>query len=106
MGKVILLEKVNNLGNLGDEIIVKPGFARNFLFPKYKAVLANKKNRSFFQEKIKEIEKQNDFDIKKSQEKKNKIKEIKLEIFAKVSEKGNLFGSVTNKSINQLFKKH
>lgn len=55
--KIILLEKIDNLGNLGDEIFVKPGFARNFLFPKYKAVLASKKNRSFFQAKIKEIEK-------------------------------------------------
>ena len=50
--KVILLEKINNLGNLGEEIMVKPGFARNYLFPKYKAVLSNKKNREFFQKKI------------------------------------------------------
>jgi large subunit ribosomal protein L9 len=104
--KVILLEKINNLGNLGDEILVKPGFARNFLFPKYKAVLANQKNRSFFQEKIKEIERKNDLNIKETQDKKNIINGMKLAIYVKSSEKGKLFGSITSKNIVQLFEKH
>lgn len=104
--KIILLEKINNLGNLGEEVKVKPGFARNFLFPKYKAVLSNKKNKSFFHEKIKEIERKNDLSIKKSQNRQDQVKNIKLEVSAKVSEKGNLFGSITNKNISLLFQEH
>merc|ERR1712157_255859 len=97
--KIILLEKVNNLGNLGDEVVVKPGFARNFLFPKYKAVLANKKNKSFFQEKIKEMEVKNDLNTRESRDKQDAINKINLEISARVSENGKLFGSITNKNI-------
>jgi len=104
--KVILLEKIPSLGNLGDEILVKPGFARNYLFPKYKAVLANKKNRDFFQNKIKEIEKNNDANIEKLKEKQNIIDNIKLEIKVKASDSGKLFGSITNKHISQLFEQH
>jgi len=104
--KVILLEKINNLGILGEEVTVKPGFARNYLFPKYKAVLSNKKNRSFFQEKIEEIEKKNELSIKQSEEKKIKINNVKLEIRVKSSEKGKLFGSITSKHIIQIFEKH
>jgi len=103
--KVILLEKINNLGNLGEEVNVKPGFARNYLFPKYKAVLANKKNTLFFQEKIKEIEKKNLLDAKQAEEKKDKIDNINLQISVKASEKGKLFGSITSKNIVQAFEK-
>ena len=53
---VILLERVNNLGDLGDEVSVKAGFARNFLLPKKKAVQANDANRAVFEEKRKELE--------------------------------------------------
>lgn len=104
--KVILLEKIPSLGNLGDEILVKPGFARNYLFPKYKAVLSNKKNRDFFQKKLKEIEKNNHENIEKIKEKQNIINDIKLEIKVKASDSGKLFGSITNKHISQLFEKH
>ena len=48
---VILLERVNNLGDLGDEVSVKAGFARNFLLPKKKAVQANDANRAIFEKK-------------------------------------------------------
>ena len=53
---VILLERVNNLGDLGDEVSVKAGFARNFLLPKKKAVQANDANRAVFEERRKELE--------------------------------------------------
>ena len=53
---VILLERVNNLGDLGDEVSVKAGFARNFLLPKKKAVQANDENRAVFEERRKELE--------------------------------------------------
>ena len=54
---VILLERVNNLGDLGDEVSVKAGFARNFLLPKKKAVQANDANRAVFEERRKELAK-------------------------------------------------
>ena len=54
---IILLERVNNLGDLGDEVDVKPGFARNFLIPQGKAVQANESNRAVFEERRAELEK-------------------------------------------------
>ena len=48
---VILLERVNNLGDLGDEVSVKPGFARNYLIPNAKAVQANNANREVFEQR-------------------------------------------------------
>jgi large subunit ribosomal protein L9 len=104
--KVILLEKIQNLGNIGEEILVKSGFARNYLFPKYKAVLANKKNRDFFSKKIDEIEKNNLMDIEKTREKENIIKNMNLEISVKTIDNEKLFGSITNKHISTLFEKN
>ena len=54
---VILLERLNNLGDLGDEVTVKPGFARNFLIPQRKAIQANAANRKVFEERRAELEK-------------------------------------------------
>ena len=53
---VILLERVNNLGDLGDEVTVKPGFARNYLIPTSKAVRANAANRAVFEERRSDLE--------------------------------------------------
>ena len=53
---VILLEKIGNLGDLGDEVSVKPGFARNYLLPQGKAVTANDENRSLFEGRRAELE--------------------------------------------------
>jgi large subunit ribosomal protein L9 len=57
--QIILLERVENLGNLGDEVSVKNGFARNFLLPKGKALVANSKNRARFEAEREAIEKRN-----------------------------------------------
>ena len=54
---VILLERLNNLGDLGDEVSVKPGFARNYLIPQQKAVQANAANREVFEARRAELEK-------------------------------------------------
>ena len=53
---VILLERVNNLGDLGDEVSVKAGYARNFLIPHGKAVQANESNRAVFEERRADLE--------------------------------------------------
>lgn len=104
--KIILLEKINNLGNIGDEVLVRPGFARNYLFPKYKAVLSNKKNRLFFKDKIKDIEKTNKKENEEVKNKEEKIKQLEVNIKVKCSTKGSLFGSVSNKQISQFFKEN
>jgi len=104
--KVILLEKIQKLGDLGQEISVKAGFARNYLFPQYKAIIANKKNKLFLSKKLKEIEKNNALEIEKIKEKENIINNIELKIIAKASDKGKLFGSITNKNIASIFEKH
>ena len=53
---VILLERIGNLGDLGDEVVVKPGFARNFLIPQGKAVRATDANRTEFEQRRAELE--------------------------------------------------
>ena len=63
---VILLESVNNLGDLGDEVSVKSGFARNFLLPKKKAVQANDANRAVFEERKKELDQKELFQVRKN----------------------------------------
>lgn len=85
---------------------MKSGYARNYLFPQYKAVLSNKKNRDFFQNKINEIEKNNSAEMEKIKTKLDIIKNLKLETKVKCSEKGKLFGSITSKNISMVFKKH
>lgn len=68
--------------------------------------MSNKKNKAFFAEKIKEIEKKNILDIKKIKEIEKNINDLKLEIRVKASENGKLFGSITNKHILQIFEKN
>lgn len=104
--QVILLEKHQNLGNLGEEVFVKSGFARNYLFPKYKAVIANKKNRLFFEKKIAEVKKNNLLNIEKIKEKEKKILDLDLKILVKITDKGKLFGSITSKDVIKLLKKN
>ena len=57
--QVILLERVENLGQMGDEVRVKPGFARNYLLPQKKALRASKDNRAYFEAQRKELEARN-----------------------------------------------
>jgi len=72
--QVILLEKVRNLGNLGDCIHVKPGYGRNFLIPQNKAVFATAENIAAFEKRRAELEKKCRSIICKSTRKSNKIK--------------------------------
>ena len=61
---IILLEKIKKLGNIGDEVKVKSGYARNFLVPNKKALYATSENRKYFEEKKTDIKSQNDKLIK------------------------------------------
>jgi large subunit ribosomal protein L9 len=98
--EVILLEKMRNLGALGDMVKVKPGFARNYLIPQSKAVFANKENIAKFEQRRAELEK---IAAEKHQQALARQKIIMdvgvLTILAKVGEEGKLFGSIGTRDI-------
>merc|ERR1712110_329892 len=75
-------------------------------FPQYKAIISNKKNKLSLSKKLQEIEKNNANDAEKLKEKANAINNIELKIIVKASDKGKLFGSITNKNISMIFEKN
>src|SRR5690242_9822343 len=97
--QVILMEKVVNLGALGDVVKVKDGFARNFLIPQGKAKRATEKNMKEFEDRRAELEKKANETLTASQAQAGKIEGLKLEIAQKAGVDGRLFGSVTNADI-------
>jgi large subunit ribosomal protein L9 len=91
---LILLQKVANLGNIGDRVKVKSGYGRNFLLPKGKATLATPTNVARFEARRAELEKIASDELKSAQERAAAMKEFKLTITAKAGTEGKLFGSV------------
>lgn len=107
--EIILTEKITNLGKLGDLVKVKSGYARNFLFPQKKAMLATKKNIKYIQSKIDQININLQQSINEAKIKAEQINKIsnKIIIFAKVGKNGKLFGSINkNNIIENLHQKH
>ena len=102
--QVILLEKVVNLGNLGDVVKVKDGFARNFLLPQGKAKRATEANLKAFEARRAELEKSQADLLAKAQERGAKINGLMLQIVQKAGVDGRLFGSVTNYDIVEALK--
>ena len=96
---VILLERVNNLGDLGDEVSVQPGFARNFLIPNSKAVQANKANREYFEERRSELEKAANEKLTQAQTRAEGLADTVVTIMVKSGEEGRLYGSVGTQDI-------
>ena len=94
--QIILLEKVNNLGNLGDVVRVKDGFARNFLIPQRMARRATEANIAEFAGKRAELEKAAAAKLVAAQGVGEKLSGLTLQIPAKAGVDGRLFGSVTN----------
>jgi len=92
--KVILLEKIHKLGNLGDTVVVKPGYGRNFLIPQGKAVPANKENVAKFEARRAELEKVATEKLGEAQKRAEQLQGLSLEIIAQAQEEGKLFGSV------------
>ncbi len=97
--EVILLEKVRNLGALGDQIKVKSGFARNYLIPYGKAVVANTENKAKFEARRAELEKVQGDALASAKARAEKLSGATVQITRKVSEEGKLFGSVGVKDI-------
>jgi large subunit ribosomal protein L9 len=93
--EVILLEKVYNLGDLGDKVKVKPGYGRNFLIPSGKAVSATKENVALFEERKAELEKQQQEALATANSRAEKLKDATVTIARKAGSEGKLFGSVT-----------
>ena len=97
---VILLERVGKMGDLGDEVSVRSGFARNFLIPQGKAVRANAENRKVFEGQRAELEKAALVRQDAAQARANELEGFAIAITAKASDEGKLFGSVGTAEIS------
>jgi large subunit ribosomal protein L9 len=103
--QVILMEKVVNLGGLGEVVKVKDGFARNFLIPQGKAKRATAANLKEFETRRVELEKKANEQLTNAQEKGAKLEGVKVDIAQKAGVDGRLFGSVTNADIAEALAK-
>jgi large subunit ribosomal protein L9 len=88
------MQKVANLGNIGDRVKVKSGYGRNFLLPKGKATLATAANVARFEARRAELEKIANDELRSAQQRAVTLKEFKLTITSKAGSEGKLFGSV------------
>ena len=102
--QVILLEKVGNLGNLGDVVNVKDGFGRNFLIPHGKAKRATEANKAEFESRRADLEKQQAALLAAAQKRVKALDGYKLEVIQKAGVDGKLFGSVSNIDIADALK--
>jgi large subunit ribosomal protein L9 len=96
---VILLERIERLGQMGDVVNVKPGFARNFLFPQKKALRANKDNKAVFESRRAELEANNLKRRDEAQAVAKKMDGVKVVIVRQAGEGGQLYGSVSARDI-------
>lgn len=99
--QVVLLEPVKNLGQTGEVVEVKNGFARNYLIPRGVALRASKENLVQFEEQKKEIEKRNGEKSKAAEELAKKLDGLAVTIIRQAAEDGRLYGSVTVREIAQ-----
>ena len=92
--QVILLEKIRNLGNLGDSVKVKAGYCRNYLIPQNKAVFATKENLAHFENRRAELEQKAQGILEKAKQRAASLGELTLLMPAMASEEGKLYGSI------------
>lgn len=97
--QVILLEKIKNLGALGDKVNVKPGYGRNFLIPQGKAVPATEKNVADFEARRAELEARANAALADARARAERIGALAVVIAAKAGDEGKLFGSVGTRDI-------
>lgn len=97
--EVILLERINKLGNLGDKVSVRPGFARNFLIPYGKALPATKANLEVFEQRRAEYEAAATERLSAAEKRQAKLQDCTVSITANASGEGKLFGSVGPREI-------
>lgn len=92
--EVILLEKVDNLGNIGDKVRVRPGYGRNFLLPKGKATLATPENLAELEQRREELERREADELAAAQTRGARLEALSLRLAAKAGTEGKLFGSI------------
>lgn len=97
--KVILIEKVKALGNIGEIVNVSAGFARNYLYPRKLAILADEKNSNVIKDKQKALAKKISAEKAEAEATKKKIEGQTIELIKKVGANGRLFGAVTTQEI-------
>ncbi len=97
--EIILLEKIAKLGNLGDKVIVKPGYGRNFLIPKGKAVRASAEKVAEFEQKRAELEQKAAAGLAAATARAEALAKLNVTIAQKAGEEGRLYGSVGVKDI-------
>ena len=102
--QIILLEKVTNLGGLGDVVKVRDGFARNYLIPQGKAKRATAQNLAEFEARRVELESAQSAQLAQAQEKAAKLEGLAVQITQKAGVDGKLFGSVTNADVSEALK--
>ena len=100
--EIILLQKINKLGNIGDTVEVKPGFGRNFLIPTGKALRATKENKEFFETTKANLLEKNKEEIEKAEKLRAEVESLNLMIVRSASDTGILYGSVTTRDIANL----
>lgn len=99
--EVILLKEHESLGEIGDIVNVKPGYARNFLFPNGIAVRSSKRNIALAEEQKKTLQKRADRESKVNQELIAQLAKVEISIEVEVGEEDKMFGSVTNLDIHK-----
>jgi large subunit ribosomal protein L9 len=102
--QVILLEKIANLGGLGEVVKVRDGFARNYLIPEGKAKRATPENVAQFEQRRAELERAQNEALAQAQGKAGKLDGLTIQITQKAGVDGKLFGSVTNVDISEALK--
>ena len=103
--ELILLQKVTNLGNLGDKVSVKPGYGRNFLVPKGKAVPATAANLAEFEAKRADYEAKAQANLGDAESRRAKLEGVSVTIYANASTEGKLYGSVGPRDIAEALTK-
>jgi large subunit ribosomal protein L9 len=97
--EIILLERVEKLGKMGDVVKVKPGYARNFLLPQRKALRATKENLAYFEAQRAALEKLNNERKAEAEKIASKLQGLKVVIIRQASEAGSLYGSVASRDV-------
>lgn len=92
--EIILLEKIGNLGNLGDRVTVKPGYARNYLIPQGKATEATPENIARFETRRAELEKRATETLTSAQARADELADLVVTLAVKAGNEGRLYGSV------------
>ena len=102
--EVILLERIEKIGKLGDVVKVKDGYARNYLLPQKKALRANKENIEIYEKQKKVYEKKNADLLKEAQSKAKTVDNLSISLIKQASDSGQLYGSVAAREISDTIK--